>query len=706
MTRSKPSPLLTHGLEYRHVNSVPSGKSFLDAIANAKAGRGTPQAAPVQETAPEPTKPEEVPAQKPEESPMQRALREARAKVKATQPTVLAEPPVVQPAVPALRAVPDLPYADVPDVGESQLSPDEQMLDRVIEGIDLVEAYNRWCGKMQVNPGGKKESIKCSCPDPAHPDKNPSAWMNRDKGTGYCSGCDTGFDLWDIAAWRFGYPVPGYKTDKKMFRDLRDSIATDLGYAKYTTAGKTRYEKAEGNEENHVEEAAGAQELVGEEAVEDAGSVRGNVVQLFPGAEPSPELPAASFDWRLITPEGTFLYEWMTETTKDTCPEEFHLFSGLMAIGAAVGRNRVLRDIPDVVPNLNVCLVGKSGTGKSRAKRHLKTILHAALPFDPDIPFPTGVKTMMPGSGEALVKSFIYMQEDPINPQAPKQDWPIRGFVEFDEMATLVAKGARVGSSLKTQLMELYDAPDSMGNETITGGSLVARRPFGLVMTTTQNKSIQGVLDSKDDAAGFINRWVFVTGPAKPPVAINTLHLDFGPAIKKLKAIHHWANSEKKLDFSPDALAAFTEFILKTVIPARDRAEDENDLMNRIDLLLKKIVVLLACNDRKDEVDLDVVERMTKIYPYLCQAYGIIEDNMGRTVGGEWVDAILLAMSTFRKKKNRNPTANDIRMFITKSKRDPDQIARTMDLMVRGGLLEKEVFKPERGRSSVRFFAV
>ncbi len=618
---------------------------------------------------------------------MQKALRLAREKANGGTKPVLS-------VVPAPPTVPATPHQDVPDVGEMTLSPDEQMLDRVIEGLDIVEMYNRWCGKMHVNAGNKTESIKCSCPNPAHPDKNPSAWMNRQKGTGYCSGCNEGFDLWDIAAWRFGYDVLGYKTDKKQFRDLRDSIATDLGYAKYTTAGKTRYEKAgeEQPEEKPVQP--------------DPVPAANNVIQLHAVPDPPEEGPTPSFDWRTIVPEGTFLDEWMRETTKDTCPEEFHLFSGLMAVGAAVGRNRVLADIPDVVPNLNVCLVGKSGTGKSRAKRHLKEILHKALPFDTNMPFPSGVKMMMPGSGEALVKSFIYEQEDPSNAMGTKIHWPIRGYVEFDEMATLIAKGARVGSSLKTQLMELYDAPLSIGNDTVTGGTLMAERPFGIVMTTTQNKSIRGVLDAKDDASGFINRWVFVTGPSKPPVSINTLHLNFDAAASKLKALHLWASGVKRMEFTEPAFKKFDDFILKTVKPHQSRNEDESDILNRMDLLLKKIVVILACNLKLDIITEEVVDAMIKMYPYLCQVYGAVGVDLTRTEVGDMEEAILQSIATFTANHKRNPTMNEIRRYLAKGKRDIETIGKTLKLMCDTGMLNKEEFKPARGRSSVRFVVV
>lgn len=578
------------------------------------------------------------------------------------------------------------------------------MLDEVIGRIDIVDAYNRWCGKMQVNPGNRKESIKCSCPNPAHPDKNPSAWMNREKGTGFCSGCNEGFDLWDIAAYKFGFPVPGYK-DKSLFRQLRDCIATDLGYAKYTTAGKVTYRQQAAPDPSPTTAPTAGTNATSPQLDPKSDPLQTNVVQLHavPDPDPDPIIKTASLDWRELVADDTFLSAWMAECTKDTCPEEFHFFTGLLAIGAAVGRNRTLRDIPEVVPNLNICLVGKSGTGKSRAKRHLRELLHNALPFDPDTPFPTGTKVMSPGSGEALIKEFQYEQEDPMNPQAPRKPWPIRGYIEFDEMATLVAKGARLGSSLKTLLMELYDAPRVLSNTTMGGGRVIADRPFGLVCTTTQNRSIRGLLTSGDDAAGFINRWAFITGPGKPPLSINTQLLNFTEAITKLKSIHVWASNPESLTFTDSAFKLFDEFILQQVIPAKDKAEDTSDILNRMDLLLKKVLVLLACNEKKLVIDDVVVERMMKMYPYLSEVYGVVDMHMAETMAGELAQTVISSINSYYNRHSKFPTAREISQRLPAAKRDMDKLNKTLKTLCELGVVNKEEIQGKRGPTTVRF---
>lgn len=676
------------------MNSPPR-RNFLQAIEEAKrlraereeGGIAEEQAEPESEPevqqnsieSPEPTK-ELVRAEN--LSPFQERLKALRQHAAAQEP--------VQPLV---AQGPDS-SADAPEF-ETGLSLDEQMLDGVINGLDIVWVYNRWAGKGPVSAGNKRESIKCSCPNPRHPDKNPSAWMNRDKNTWYCGGCSEGGDLWDIAAWYFDEPVPGYKTDPATFRRLRDKMASDLGYAKYTSGGKAAYNKMPDP----------AEEPPPTESVEET-----NVVQLrvIPGSkededQDGPHFKAASLNWQELVVRGTFLDLWMRECTKDTCPEEFHFFTGLMAIGFAVGRNRVLSDVPEVLPNINVCLVGKSGTGKSRAKRHLRDVLASALPFDDTVPFPTGTKSMHPGSGEALIREFQHNVDDPSTPNAPKKLWPVRGYVEFDELASLIAKGARQGSSLKPLLMELYDGPSVLSNATITGGKISAINPFGQVMTTTQSRSVRTVLNAADDAAGFVNRWTFVTGPDKPPVSINRAIVDLEEPAAALKSIHHWAVNKVGMEFTDEAFQLFDEFITKRVIPAKNKSEDFSDIFNRMDLLLKKILILLACNEKMNRIDTSIVEKMMKIYPYLLNVYGLIDTYLAQTSAGELAEAVAAAINKYYDKKKAFPTAREIAQSLPPNKRNLEMLNRTLKTMVDLGVIGKEEFQGKRGPKTVRY---
>ena len=131
-----------------------------------------------------------------------------------------------------LRVVPEKPVFDpdlIPDVGRITRSPENEAIDRTLATIGILEAYEKWCPKRPMpKVGNKTESIMVRCPNPAHEDKKPSAWVNTDKNAGNCAVCG-GFDKFDIAAWGLGFDVPGYKSKEK-FPELRRAMARDLGH--------------------------------------------------------------------------------------------------------------------------------------------------------------------------------------------------------------------------------------------------------------------------------------------------------------------------------------------------------------------------------------------------------------------------------------------------------------------------------------------
>ena len=96
---------------------------------------------------------------------------------------------------------------------------------------------------------------------------------------------------------------------------------------------------------------------------DEAASENVRVLTIVPQVS-EPEVP--SIDWRALVPEGTFLHQWMSLTSRDDLPEEYYFWLGLQALGFAIGNNVRLLDSPAVKGNLFVCLYGPSGIGKTR----------------------------------------------------------------------------------------------------------------------------------------------------------------------------------------------------------------------------------------------------------------------------------------------------------------------------------------------------
>jgi hypothetical protein len=117
----------------------------------------------------------------------------------------------------------------IPDVLPER-SDEENQIDDIIRSIGILDAYRKWIGKkVDEYTTSLTEGIKVSCPIPGHLDTHPSAWLNSEKKTWFCGGCNEGGDVYDLAAIKFGYPRPEYK-DGKAFHDLRREMAESYGW--------------------------------------------------------------------------------------------------------------------------------------------------------------------------------------------------------------------------------------------------------------------------------------------------------------------------------------------------------------------------------------------------------------------------------------------------------------------------------------------
>lgn len=123
----------------------------------------------------------------------------------------------------------------IPQIEPPQRRPEDGDMDRLLETITIVDVYTKLGVKgFTPNVGSRREGIMIRCPDPAHADEHPSAWITLDKGKGglYCCGaCGfTGGDKYDLAAFHYGYDVPGYKTNGE-FREVKRRLAAEFGYS-------------------------------------------------------------------------------------------------------------------------------------------------------------------------------------------------------------------------------------------------------------------------------------------------------------------------------------------------------------------------------------------------------------------------------------------------------------------------------------------
>lgn len=542
----------------------------------------------------------------------------------------------------------DLSFDDdlIPNIGPStfQRTPEDQDIDTLLDGVDILDAYNRWCGKSQPAAGSKRESVMVSCPNPGHEDKHPSAWLNLDKGVYTCAPCGfAGGDKYDIAAHRFGFTVPGYKRDGS-FPELRRRMAEDLGYTVTKTATRTLVSPTVEDEQDSPEPPPAP------------------IVSLVPAVKVD---PVVKIDWRDIVPEDTFLWRWMEVCSEDDLPEEFYFWLGLMALGFAAGDDAVLRDNPHVKANLFVALYGPTGIGKSRAMRVLVELLIKALPYEHSDPNSKGISLIAsPGSAEGLLDSFSKPIMDPTNPKVITGYGQVRGLLRIDELSDIMGRAARHGSVMKPMLMRFYDAYGDIDLHSRGAGYTKAANPYCSALTSSQPKAVRDLLAQTDADSGFVNRWVFAVGEPKKLIAIDREPLDIDSCVDLLRVLRAWSASGRQIKLDDGAKLAWSSFFESVIEPIKVSGEDS--LLSRTDLTLKKMMLLFAINEKQSAVTAGIVERVLSLWPYLCYSYKALADEIGL---GEFEDcrmAVLSFVAEYNETHGFGPTTRDMSRHLPK----------------------------------------
>lgn len=565
-------------------------------------------------------------------------------------------------------------------------------LDAAIREIDILEAYRRWIPKAPPSAApGQTESIMVSCPRPEHPDRNPSAWLNTEKGVYHCGACDVGGDVIELAA--IGHGMENYKNDGRTFHRLREAIGEDLGWSFYKDEHGFTVPLAPGSPPPG-ERLPGQGATVSTSAAGDTPGA--DVIELRRGDDQSDDdddddtsqlVTTKHIDYSKVVESGTFLDAYMRATNIDPAPNEYHLFNGLVALSLVAGRHVSVPMDGGYHPSLYICIVGASGEGKSMARRHLTRTLKEGLPFDFNGPDRHGVDILdRPGSGEVLVK-MLRGDHSPGKDMPPYHLGDVKGYLDFDELSELIGKASRTGSVLKDKLLELYDTPESISNHSLTSGRFEALRPFVSLTTSTQPETMRKLMTKSDVHSGFLNRFVFVTGTPKPKIAFGVPSVDVIPPSLKLAGINEWiknhSGNQVYMTWSTDAIELWTTFFHENI------AKSNSDITKRLAFVLKKIFMLMAVNAKRAEVSADDVRRGLEMYEFLVSSFGEVESRSLTNVDYSEMEEEILQWikSQYREDPTKAITASAVRRQFKSRRWSLESINRVMKALQESGEL-------------------
>lgn len=634
------------------------------------------------------------------------------ARVAALPPSKVLHPEAIQPKI-------EHPEDCVPEFEPSN-HPEDPRRDE-LRKIPIDQAFTDFGLKI----GHKtRQGYMVQCPDPTHGgdgDEKPSGSSVTDENTWCCHACTkrsgkyVGGDIFELGAWVLpGFDPETYK-QQEVFPRLIDVLGDLYGLEKPSERGlivravepSVAVPGLEVTGVINAEQPKTAGQSQEPSSLGEVGpTVLAPVVGL-PSAEDD-ENEAVDFsaipriDWRELVPPDTYLWHHMMAGEKDDLPLEYWFWNGFIGVGAAVGRDAWLEVGMPVYANLFVCFYGTTGQGKSRPIRALRQTIRKALPFSLYDPDELKGCFLIPDaeSAQALVDCFYAPIHEDDDPKKPIIDYHhIRGLWVAGELADFIAKSHYSGSQLKPKLHQFHDGDDYISTKSRGHGTIGAEEPFLSMTTTTQPHAIRQLLQNNDRDSGFANRWIFVIGHSRPR-RMDPPASDMTDCILPLQRIHEWCSGatgfQRAITLAPDAWDELQEYFYDKIQPIYS-AKSGVEMLTRLEMTIKKLICILACNKLETVASLDTVRAALKLHDYLVACYEFLDRDLMTTEDQEFHEAIIRTAQNYFKRTKKPPTKSDIYLNIVKRHRDAVKIDRALRSLIELGLLA--FGEPKSGRA-------
>lgn len=219
-----------------------------------------------------------------------------------------------------------------------------------------------------------------------------------------------------------------------------------------------------------------------------------------------PSLPEEC--WRL----GFDSYRKALANSTEAC-DEYHFLMYLVGAGLILKRHSAIIYGRKLYPNFYGCCVGN--TGESRKSTAAGFMLDMLDELQEETPFGEFVKILRHlATPEGLLNEMC-------NVQQKEDDIPLSysTLTFHNELASLMKKSQQShASGLISRLTSLYDCPSMAENPTLAEPIQVLRPFLSMIGLSTANW-LEDSLTERDVMGGFANRFLYVTGAPKPPIA-------------------------------------------------------------------------------------------------------------------------------------------------------------------------------------------
>jgi hypothetical protein len=288
-------------------------------------------------------------------------------------------------------------------------------------------------------------------------------------------------------------------------------------------------------------------------------------------------------------PPATAFYGWfgdyaeLMEPTSEAAVA-FHLGAGLTLAGAMIGK-RVRTDYAsnELYANLYTVLIGATGRSRKDTAINRATALPQLMPPGTRIIVPPFHLVKDISSAEGLIA--ILKDQNNL-------------FLHLTELSTLIRNARRKATNtILPRLIEAWDTPPVLQNLN-KNNPIQARNPFLSIAAATQPKTLAAEMTDEDIHSGFANRWLYIVGSGKAPLAVAP-SVDKALAWRLYLRLHDAIQSHGEgasLPLLPEAHPRWTAWYLAQ---AKDsgRDEDEGAMRVRLASLAQKIALIYAVSD-------------------------------------------------------------------------------------------------------------